>query len=69
MLTITFLIIAHLMRHRYITPDTPLWGKLIYYAFSVWLTPLFGPRFFKWCLEDDHSDPGKPTRIVFPAVD
>ena len=47
MIILTFLLIAYLIRKKYLPEDATTWDKILYYAFSVVLTPLLGPWFLK----------------------
>ncbi len=47
MITITFLIIAFLMRGFFIQKKDPWGDRLLYYLLSVALTPLIGPFLYK----------------------
>jgi hypothetical protein len=68
MLTITFLIIAHLMRHKYLDATTVRSDRLAYYVMSVVLTPLFGPLLWKSLVKSKAADPREPSTGVFPNI-
>lgn len=43
MVTLTFLIIAYAIRKRFVPEGTSRGDKVLYYLFSVVMTPLIGP--------------------------
>ena len=47
MIILTFLLIAYLIRKKYLPENAATWDKILYYVFSVVLTPLLGPWFLK----------------------
>ena len=47
MIILTFLLIAYLIRKKYLPESATTWDKILYYVFSVVLTPLLGPWFLK----------------------
>ncbi len=47
MIILTFLLIAYLIRKKYLPENATTWDKILYYVFSVVLTPLLGPWFLK----------------------
>jgi len=51
MLTLTFLIIAFLIRKRFLQADASTFDKVCYYAVSVIFTPLVGPWIHKMVVE------------------
>lgn len=56
MVTLTFILIAYLIRKRYLTEDSSTWDKILYYTFCVVLTPVLGPWFMKKLTDHDNSD-------------
>ncbi len=66
MITLTFLFIAYLMRRRFMADDTPRADRVLYYLFSVVMTPLLGPWFFKVLVNSKTADPNKPNKGIFP---
>ena len=69
MITLTFILIAYLIRKKYLYEGAPFSDKLIYYGFSVIMTPLFGPKFFKKLIESKPSDRKGKSTGIFPVVD
>ena len=47
MIILTFLLIAYLIRKKYLPENATTWDKILSYVFSVVLTPLLGPWFLK----------------------
>ena len=47
MVTLLFILIAYAIRKRYLPEDASKLEIAIYYAFSVTMTPLFGPWLYK----------------------
>lgn len=64
MITITFLLIAYLMRNKFLPEGISINIKIWYYVFCVSFTPVIGPFIFKLLLEqisaDDDSDESSP---------
>ena len=69
MVTLTFILIAYFIRKRFLPEDATRGDKFLYYIFSVVMTPLFGPRFFKSLIESKPSDPSEPSSGVYICVD
>lgn len=59
MVTLLFIFIAYLMRKKYLADSANNWEKLIYYSVCVVVTPLFGPRLYKWLMEPNPEDNNK----------
>lgn len=57
MVTLTFLIIAYAIRKRFLAEDASRGDKVLYYLFSVVMTPLIGPWFFKVLIESKAMTP------------
>lgn len=61
MVTLLFILIAYAIRKRFLPEDATRGDKILYYIFSVVLTPLLGPWVFKNlmesepCSEDEHK--------------
>jgi len=55
MITLTFLLIAYLIRKRYLVEGTSTWNKILYYTFCVVLTPVLGPWFMKKLMNHEKS--------------
>lgn len=71
MITITFLLIAYLMRNKFLPEGISVNGKVWYYAFCVVFTPVIGPFFFNAmldCMSRDHSKDDE-DETVFPVDD
>lgn len=51
MVTLIFLLIAYSIRHKFLQRDTPRADKILYYVFSVFMTPIFGPWIYKMIAE------------------
>jgi hypothetical protein len=51
-----FLIIAFLIRKNFLPKNATTSDKVLYYIFSVTMTPLIGPFFAKMLLESEFSD-------------
>jgi len=68
MVTLTFLFIAWLIRKRFVPEGTSRGDKVLYYLFSVTMTPLFGPWFFKVLIESKHTSHKDPCGGVYPYV-
>ena len=63
MVTLTFLIIAYAIRKRFLPEGISRGDRILYYLFSVVMTPLFGPWFFKNLMEskpysEEHKSSG-----------
>jgi hypothetical protein len=56
MVTLTFILIAYLIRKRYLIEDSSTWDKILYYTFCVVLTPVLGPWFMKKLTDHGNSD-------------
>lgn len=69
MITLTFILIAFCLQKRFVSKNA-LWSdKLLYYGFSVVLTPLLGLPLYRSLMEARPSDTNDPSYGVFPAVD
>lgn len=64
MVTLMFILIAYAIRKRFLPEDATRGDKVLYYIFSVVMTPLIGPFIFKILIEsksypnndnEDHS--------------
>lgn len=51
MVVLVFLLIAYSIRHKFLRENTPNADKALYYAFCVFMTPLFGPWVYKMIVE------------------
>lgn len=69
MVTTLFLIIAFCIRKRFIAADTKRSDKILYYLFSVCLTPLVGPWVFKLITDGEPADPNEPSTGVYTNPD
>lgn len=54
MVTLTFLIIAYAIRKRFLAEDASRGDKVLYYLFSVTMTPLAGPWIYKMITESKY---------------
>ena len=64
MLTLTFLIIAFLIRKRFLRADAPIFNKLCYYSISVYLTPLIGPWLYKEIAESKPTPESERSSLI-----
>ena len=62
MITLTYLLIAYLMRRRFMADDTPRADRVLYYLFSVVMTPLLGPWVWKVIVSSKVEDDSRPGR-------
>lgn len=51
MVTLMFILIAYAIRKRFLPEDATRGDKVLYYIFSVVMTPLIGPFIFKILIE------------------
>ncbi len=63
-----FLFIAFCIRKRFIREDACWSDKLLYYGFSVALTPLIGPWTFKMLYDSKPSTEEEHRPGVFPYI-
>ncbi len=63
-----FLIIAFCIRKRFVRENACWSDKLLYYGFSVVLTPLFGPRLYKSIIEAPPADPNEPSTGIYSSI-
>ena len=68
MITLTFILIAYVIRKRFLYEDASFGDKVMYYGFSVIMTPIFGPWFFKKLIDSKPADPNKKSTGIFPYV-
>lgn len=68
MVTLTFILIAYLIRGRFLPEEATRGDKVLYYAASIVMTPIFGPWFFKILIESKSSDRHEPGSHVFPNI-
>ena len=68
MVTLLFIIIAYAIRKRFLPEGATRGDKVLYYALSVYMTPLLGPWFFKVIINSKPADPKEPSSTVWPYV-
>lgn len=56
MITLTFILIAYFIRKKHLPEDASILEKAIYYSVCVLVTPLFGPKVFKWLVSPNPDD-------------
>lgn len=64
MVTLTFLIIAFLIRKRFLQANASTFDKVCYYSISVCLTPLIGPWLYKMIAESKPTLENKHNTII-----
>lgn len=64
MITLTFILIAYLIRGRFLPEEATRSDKVLYYVASVVMTPLIGPWFFKGLISSKSADPNSPSPTV-----
>lgn len=67
MVTLMFILIAYAIRKRFLSEDAATGDKVLYYVFSVVMTPLFGPWFFRNLMKSKPADPNEPSSMIFPC--
>lgn len=60
MVTLLFILIAYMVRKRFLSEDATRGDKVLYYCFSVVMTPLIGPWFYKMLIESEPEDNHRP---------
>ena len=68
MVTLPFLIIAYVIRQRFLPEGTSRADRVLYYTLSVFMTPLLGPWFFKVLIESKSADPDESSSMIWPYV-
>ncbi len=69
MATILFIFIGYLRRKKFIPEGVEWSDKMLYYICCIFLTPIFGPYFFRGLMEAKPSDPNKPSRGIYTYVE
>jgi hypothetical protein len=68
MITLIFLLIAYCIRNKYLSENARWYDKVLYYVSCVFLTPLFGPWFYKLLTEGRPADPDEEDSDVYPYI-
>lgn len=69
MITLTFILIAYMIRKRFLSEDASGWEKVLYYSVSVVLTPLLGPWLFSKLSGSDLSGDKDPKKYGYSMPD
>ncbi len=68
MIILTFILIAYVIRKRFLPDDAKRMDMVLYYVSCVFLTPLFGPWFYKLLTEGMPADPDEEDSDVYPYI-
>ena len=66
MVTLLFILIAYAIRKRYLPENASRVDQVIYYSFSVVMTPLFGPWLFKAFKESRSAGLDDSEDVIWP---